>query len=107
MHNLSIIRTIPAEVTYSIQLWVVAGGTADAGDYSLPTGVFLFDPEEDSITVPITITGDDQVEPIEDFYIQMREASSVAFIPAEQSYRIFIQDDDEGMKTNLENKIIM
>jgi len=96
VHNLTIIRTIPAEVTYSIQLEVV-GGTADAGDYSLPTDVFLFPPEEDSITVPITITGDDQVEPTEDFYIQMRQASSVALFPAEQSYRVFIQDDDDGM----------
>ena len=85
-------------VTYSIQLQAVPGGTADASDYSLPTDVFLFPPEEDSITVPITITGDDRVELTEDFYIQMKAASSssVLFIPAEWSYRIVIQDDDEG-----------
>ena len=96
VYNLTIVKAVPAEVTYSIQLREVAGGTAGAGDYSLPTDVFLFRPEEDNITVPITITGDNQVELTEDFRIRMEEASDVIFISAESSYQMFIEDDDGG-----------
>ena len=96
VYNLTIVKAVPAEVTYSIMIREVAGGTAGAGDYSLPTDVFLFRPEEDNITVPITITGDNQVELTEDFRIRMEEASDVIFLPAESSYQIFIEDDDGG-----------
>ena len=74
----------------------MAGGTAGAGDYSLPTDVFLFRPEEDNITVPITITGDDRVELTEDFFIQMDQAGTALFLTAQRSYQIFIEDDDGG-----------
>jgi len=80
VYNLTIKKTVPAEVTYSIQLREVAGGTADVGDYSLPTDVFLFRPEEDYITVPVTITGDDRVELTEELLIQINDASILSNI---------------------------
>ena len=96
VYNLTIVKTVPAEVTYSIMIREVAGGTAGAGDYSLPTDVFLFRPEEDSITIPITITGDDQIELTEDFRIRMEQFSDIVFLSAQPSYQIFIEDDDGG-----------
>ena len=95
--DLQISRHVQSSLTLSIQLREVAGGTAGAGDYSLPTDVFLFRPEDDNITVPIIITGDDRVELTEELLIQMMPASSVSFSTEPSVISIFIEDDDGGM----------
>ena len=66
-------------------------------DYSVPTNTFSFRPEVDSITIPITIAGDDQVETTESFLIQMTQASLVSFFTTPSVISIFIVDDDGGM----------
>ena len=65
-------------------------------DYSVPTDTFLFHPEVDSITIPITITGDDQIEPTETFLIQMTQESLISFSTKSSTISIFIEDDDGG-----------
>ena len=95
-YNLTISRAIQSNISFSIIIREVAGGTANVTDYSVPTDTFLFHPEVDSITIPITITGDDQIEPTETFLIQMTQESLISFSTKSSTISIFIEDDDGG-----------
>ena len=96
-YDLTISRAIQSPLTFSIIIHEVAGGTADVSDYSVPTYMFSFRPEVDSITIPITIAGDDRIETTESFLIQMTQATPVSFFTTPNVISIFIEDDDGGI----------
>lgn len=74
-YALQISRHDQSSLTFSIQLREIAGGTTDASNYSMP---IEFHPEDESITVPITITRDGQVETTQKLLIHIMPASSVS-----------------------------
>ena len=98
MYNLIITKSVETQLTYFITLRDF-GGTADTPlDYTLPTNVFLFQPDQEIFTYPITIVGDDRIEITEYFDITLTSSSlsNVSLDLSPTTVRIFIIDDDGG-----------
>ena len=108
VYNLIITKSVETQLTYSITLRDF-GGTADTPlDYTLPTNVFLFQPDQENFTYPITIVGDDRIEITEYFDITLTSSSlsNVSLDLSPTTVRIFIIDDDGGkLITKLLQKI--
>ena len=96
VYNLTVTKKLESQLTYSITLRDFRGRANTPLDYTLPTNVFLFQPDQEIVTYPITVIGDNKVEITEYFDIQLTPASDVSFLTSITPVRIFITDDDEG-----------
>ena len=95
VYNLVITKSLESEQTFNIFLRGT-GNTADDEDYSISSEVYLFPPEEQSITVPVTITGDRRIELTEDFRVTLSRSGGPIFLvdPVTRQTTINIEDND-------------
>ena len=95
VYNLVITKSLESEQTFNIFLRGT-GNTADDEDYSISSEVYLFPPEEQSITVPVMITGDRRIELTEDFRVTLSMSGGPIFLvdPVTRQTTINIEDND-------------
>ena len=98
VYNFTITKSIETQLTYTITLRDFKGRASTPQDYILPTNVFLFQPDQENFTYPITIVGDDRIEIMEYFDVTLTVAplSNVSLALSPVTVRIFIIDDDAG-----------
>ena len=99
VYNLIITKSVESQSTYSITLRDFGGRADTPLDYTLPTNVFLFQPDQENFAYPITIVEDDRIEITEYFDITLTSSSSlsnVSLVLSPITVRIFNIDDDGG-----------
>jgi uncharacterized protein len=79
----------PVVVNYTIM-----DGTADGEDYSAaPSGQLTFSPGTTAVTLPVTVFGDDDPEPDEDFFLDASVVSGGATVGDGQGRGLILNDD--------------
>ena len=74
--------------------WATAAGTAGADDFAEGNGTLTFDPGQTAATVPVTVRGDDVVEPDETFTVHLSNPAGATV--EDPDGVVTILDDDEN-----------
>lgn len=82
--------------------WATVAGTANADDFTSDRGTLTFAPGETTRPLPVTITGDDLVEPDETFTVHLSSAVNATIDDADGVVTILDEDDDSpGVRPNV------
>ena len=93
----NISKTLETELTYTFVVLSLAG-TAGANDFSIPSEVVTFPPEQPTVMFPVTVIGDLRIELTEDFTLQLRRSGGSPFLVTSSSRTtVNIIDNDGGM----------
>ena len=97
-YSLNVGKTLETELTYTFRVFSLTG-TAETNDFSIPSEVVTFPPEQPTVTFPVTVIGDLRIELTEDFTLRLvRSGGSQFLVDMERSLTtVNIIDNDGGM----------
>ena len=98
-YSLNIGKTLETELAYTFRVFSLTG-TAETNDFSIPSEVVTFPPEQPTVTFPVTVIGDLRIELTEDFTLRLvRSGGSQFLVDMERSLTtVNIIDNDGGMR---------